>query len=80
MVSKETLIAVLAHGKEVTSGNAGDQAEIVLDETPFYGKSGGQVGDVGSLVKEDAQFEVADTLKIGQGLVIHKGRIRQGGI
>jgi len=80
LISNATVIAVLIDGKEVTSGNAGDQAEIVLDQTPFYGKSGGQVGDEGILVKGNSQFEVADTLKIGQGLVIHKGRFRQGGI
>ena len=78
LVSKAMVIAVLADGKEATSGTSGDQAEIVLDQTPFYGKSGGQVGDVGSLVKEHAEFEVTDTLKIGQGLIIHKGRFRQG--
>ena len=80
LVSKASVIAILVDGKEVTTGNAGGQAEVVLDRTPFYGKSGGQVGDAGSFLKGHAEFEVTDTLKIDQGLIIHKGHFMQGRI
>ena len=80
LVSQARVIALLVDGKEVRTAQARDKAEIVLDQTPFYGKSGGQVGDVGTLVKGHAEFEVTDTLKVGQGLLIHKGRFAQGSI
>ena len=54
-----------------------DEIRVVLDRTPFYGESGGQVGDVGRLVGEGFEFEVTDTQKDGQ-LVIHHGHLRQG--
>jgi alanyl-tRNA synthetase len=59
-----------------------DQIRVVLDRSPFYGESGGQVGDTGRLVGDDFEFKVADTQKDGQ-LIIHigdlaKGTIREG--
>ena len=80
LVSQGRIISLLVDGKETRAVKEGEQAEIVLDQTPFYGKSGGQVGDVGTLVKDRAEFEVTDTLKIGQGLMIHRGRLAQGSI
>ncbi|MCA9259717.1 MAG: hypothetical protein KDA61_10980, partial [Planctomycetales bacterium] len=50
---------------------------VVLDRTPFYGESGGQVGDVGILVGDDFEFEVTDTQKDG-ALFVHHGRLRRG--
>ncbi len=50
---------------------------VVLDRTPFYGESGGQVGDAGKLAGEDFEFEVTDTQKDG-GLVIHIGHLLKG--
>jgi alanyl-tRNA synthetase len=50
---------------------------VVLDRTPFYGESGGQVGDTGTIRGEGFEFEVADTQKDG-GLVIHSGHLRRG--
>ncbi|MCA9229443.1 MAG: alanine--tRNA ligase [Planctomycetales bacterium] len=55
----------------------GDAIRVVLDRTPFYGESGGQVGDVGRIVGEGFEFEVTDTQKDGQ-LVIHHGHLRKG--
>ncbi len=53
------------------------QVRVVLDRTPFYGESGGQVGDTGRLVGPDFVFEVTDTQKDGQ-LVIHSGHLQSG--
>jgi alanyl-tRNA synthetase len=50
---------------------------VVLDRTPFYGESGGQVGDAGTLVGQDFEFAVSDTQKDG-GLVIHEGHLVRG--
>jgi len=54
-----------------------EPVRVVLDRTPFYGESGGQVGDTGRLVGEGFEFEVTDTQKDGQ-LVIHFGHLRRG--
>ncbi len=80
LISKAKVVAVLVEGKEATSAKEGTPAEVVLDQTPFYGEAGGQVGDVGFFVKEDVRFDVTDTLKLGQGLIVHKGYCDQGSL
>jgi alanyl-tRNA synthetase len=57
--------------------NHADPVRVVLDRTPFYGESGGQVGDVGKLVGDGVEFEVIDTQKDG-ALFIHVGHLRKG--
>jgi alanyl-tRNA synthetase len=57
--------------------NHADPVRVVLDRTPFYGESGGQVGDVGKLVGDGCEFEVVDTQKDG-ALFIHVGHLRKG--
>ena len=54
-----------------------DVIRIVLDRTPFYGESGGQVGDIGKLTGEGFEFDVIDTQKDGQ-LFIHHGHLKKG--
>ena len=76
--SKAKVVAVLVDGKAATEINEGNQGEVVLNRTTFYGEAGGQVGDVGAIVKENVRFDVTDTLRIGQGLIIHKGCFSQG--
>ena len=71
--------AILKDGKEVGSLKAGDEAALVLNQTPFYGESGGQVGDTG-LIKgpKAALFRVTDTQKKLGDLFVHIGRVEQG--
>jgi len=57
----------------------GDEGQVVLDATPFYAESGGQVGDRGVLAAGDARFVVADTRKLGKSHV-HVGRLEGGAI
>ncbi len=49
--------------RRVTEAHDGDEVEIILDQTPFYAESGGQVGDKGELLGEASKFEVKDTMK-----------------
>ncbi|VEJ09105.1 alanine--tRNA ligase [Actinobacillus delphinicola] len=71
------ILALFVDGKEVEAVNAGEKAVIVLDNTPFYAESGGQVGDSGELFVGDAVFNVEDTQKYGQ-VFGHIGTVAQG--
>jgi alanyl-tRNA synthetase len=80
LFTKAKIEAMLVEGKETHSVNEGTQAEVVLDQTPFYGKAGGQVGDTGWLIKSETKFRVSDTLKYGQDLIVHKGQLEAGSL
>jgi alanyl-tRNA synthetase len=62
---------------KMTEVGRANLVRVVLDRTPFYGESGGQVGDTGKLVGADFEFEVTDTQKEG-GLVVHEGHLVRG--
>jgi alanyl-tRNA synthetase len=62
----------------VESLEAGDDGVVILDQTPFYAESGGQVGDTGLIECDGAVFEVHDTQKQGGKLFLHKGKVLQG--
>src|SRR5690606_31159946 len=53
------------------------EVQVVLDRSPFYGESGGQVGDTGEIVGDGFRFEVTDTQKNGD-LIVHIGHLREG--
>ncbi|MCG8565513.1 MAG: alanine--tRNA ligase [Desulfobacterales bacterium] len=64
--------------KELDRAVAGDDVEIVTQETVFYAESGGQAGDCGSMENGNCKIEIADTVKDPSGIVIHKGRVVSG--
>jgi alanyl-tRNA synthetase len=71
--------AIVKNGKEVKSLKAGDEAALVLNQTPFYGESGGQVGDQGIIQgPKGAVFRVTDTQKRLGDLLVHLGRVEKG--
>ncbi|HEV8662308.1 MAG TPA: alanine--tRNA ligase [Candidatus Methylomirabilis sp.] len=72
------ILAILRDGQPVSAAGPGEQVEIVLDRTPFYGESGGQVADRGRLSTENAEAEVLDVQKPLPGLYVHTVRVRQG--
>ena len=72
------VVALYVDGQAVNALQAGQDGVVVLDNTPFYAESGGQVGDVGVLRGSNAQFAVADTLKIKADVFGHHGRLQQG--
>jgi alanyl-tRNA synthetase len=80
-VDEATIVAVLKTDK-VEMLVEGEEGEVVLDQTPFYAESGGQVGDVGELVETGSGAEVLarvrDTYSPAQGLIVHKVTIERG--
>jgi alanyl-tRNA synthetase len=72
------IVALYRQGQPVESLQAGDEGLVVLDKTPFYAESGGQVGDCGQLTADGAVFAVTDTQKQGGNLFLHKGKLISG--
>ena len=70
--------ALVKDGKEVDSLKAGESGAIVLNQTPFYAESGGQVGDTGVMTGEGVRFRVTDTQKKAGDLFVHLGTVEQG--
>ncbi|HLV17130.1 MAG TPA: alanine--tRNA ligase [Pseudomonas sp.] len=74
-----TVLALFREGMKVDSLNAGEEGVVVLDQTPFYAESGGQVGDCGYLTLDGMRFDVRDTTKAG-GAVLHHGILDAGSL
>ncbi|HZV93524.1 MAG TPA: alanine--tRNA ligase [Caldimonas sp.] len=74
------VVAVYVDGSPVASARAGDDAVVVLDHTPFYAESGGQVGDRGELRNATSRMRVEDTVKIQATVFGHEGRVLEGEI
>ncbi len=72
------VLAIYKEGSSVSFIEAGDEAVVVLDQTPFYAESGGQAGDSGELLAANGTFVVADTQKIQAGVFGHKGILSSG--
>ncbi|HTP04456.1 MAG TPA: alanine--tRNA ligase [Nitrospirota bacterium] len=72
------IIAIIKGDKSVTEVREGDEAELIMDRTPFYAESGGQVGDKGDVLGEGAKFSVNDTVKPYEDLIVHRGRLKKG--
>ncbi|MBX3628494.1 MAG: alanine--tRNA ligase [Nitrosomonas sp.] len=75
---KGKILAIYKAGTSVDFIEAGDEAVIVLDHTPFYAESGGQAGDSGELMAANGTFAVADTQKIQADVFGHKGLLQSG--
>lgn len=72
--------AVYVDGVQVAEAHAGDDAVVVLDHTPFYAESGGQVGDAGELRNGTTRVVVADTIKIQADVFGHHGQVVEGSV
>lgn len=74
------ILKMIKEGEVISTANAGDYVELILDKTCFYAESGGQVGDSGSIVSKDgALLEVINTTKF-EDLFIHKCEVKEGDI
>jgi alanyl-tRNA synthetase len=74
------VLAILKGGVKSEIAKAGDTVELVLDQTPFYGESGGQVGDTGGLSGAGVKLEVLDVQKPAGGLFVHKAKVVSGSL
>jgi alanyl-tRNA synthetase len=72
--------AMVKDGKEVASLAKGDSGAVIVNQTPFYGESGGQVGDTGTMTGEGVRFRVTDTQKKAGDLLVHVGTVEQGAL
>jgi len=77
--TQTTISGLYIDGKPVSRIEAGDQAVVVLESTPFYGESGGQVGDTGVLQGKTTSFSVVDTQKSGATFT-HVGQVTEGAL
>ncbi|MDI6785506.1 MAG: alanine--tRNA ligase [bacterium] len=73
------VLKLFKNKKEVSRAFEGEEAELVLDVTPFYGESGGQAGDRGFISSKNVKIQIEDTQKINK-IIIHKGKIIEGQI
>ncbi len=74
------IIGLFMEGEAAESLKEGDEGIVVLEKTPFYGESGGQVGDCGSISTEQGVFEVVNTQKQGGDLFLHRGKLLSGSL
>ncbi|KOP55547.1 alanine--tRNA ligase [Pseudomonas tremae] len=74
-----TVVALYKEGLSVTHLSEGEEGVVILDSTPFYAESGGQIGDSGFLLAGDARFDVSDTTKTG-GAFLHHGVVASGSL
>jgi len=74
---KAQVLYILKHGKKTDKAKHHDDIELILNKTCFYAESGGQIGDTGSISKEDCEIQVKDTYKISDAF-IHKAKVSKG--
>ncbi|NKJ05809.1 alanine--tRNA ligase [Rhizobium sp. SG741] len=72
--------AIVRDGAAIDSASAGDKVQIVVNQTPFYGESGGQMGDTGVISGDSGKLVVGDTQKKGEGLFVHSAEVSEGTI
>ncbi|MFO1116478.1 MAG: alanine--tRNA ligase [Beijerinckiaceae bacterium] len=74
------LTAILVDGAETQSATQGQRASVIVNQTPFYGESGGQVGDSGAIVGPAVRFRVENTVKKLGDLIVHEGVVEDGAL
>lgn len=72
--------AIVRDGASVASAAVGDKVQVIVNQTPFYGESGGQMGDTGVITSETAKIEISDTQKKGEGVFVHIGSVIEGSL
>lgn len=70
--------SILIDGEEVDQVSSGQECMLILKETPFYGESGGQIGDIGTITKDGNTLQITDSKKGPNGIVLHHGKVLEG--
>ena len=78
--TESEIVAIICDSESVTRATEGDEVIVFLNQTPFYGESGGQVGDIGTLVNSNSTLNVIDTQKPSPDLIAHKCKVVKGEI
>jgi alanyl-tRNA synthetase len=78
--AKAAVKALIVNGARAARAQRGDKVEVITDATPFYGESGGQVGDQGTIASQNSRVLVKDAQRPVQGLVTHVGEVTEGAI
>lgn len=75
---KSTILSLLVNDDSVDTVQEGQEAGLVLADTPFYGEMGGQVGDTGEIRGPAGRFTVTDTIRIPPDIIVHQGKVAGG--
>lgn len=78
LAEQAKITGLFKNGVSVDALSTGEDGVVVLDKTPFYAESGGQIGDVGEIIADANVFTVSDTQKQGNHLFLHKGQVSTG--
>lgn len=70
--------AIVKDGASVESAASGDEVQVIVNQTPFYGESGGQMGDAGTISGDNVKLSVSDVQKKGDGLFVHIAKVESG--
>ncbi len=76
--SEGIVLSLIKKGNEVNEINEGDEVGLVTNQTPFYGESGGQIGDTGFISSNNSTFQVTDTQKKLGDIFVHQGKLTKG--
>jgi alanyl-tRNA synthetase len=80
IAATSSVLALIKEGREVATATEGDELMILVEQTPFYGESGGQIGDAGVIENENLFVEVVDTVMPLPEVILHKGIIKKGSL
>lgn len=75
---KATIVRLVVEGGETETIEAGQEAGIILDTTPFYGEMGGQLGDTGEILGTTGRFSVTNTVRVPPDVIVHQGKVIEG--
>ena len=80
MQTSSKVVALLHDGEQVSQARVGEQVEILTETTPFYGESGGQAGDIGSICADGLKVDIIETRKPLPELIVHVGKVTEGAL
>jgi alanyl-tRNA synthetase len=78
VAGEATLKGILIKGRRADRISAGEEGELTFDRTPFYGESGGQLGDTGFVTSNSSRAQILDTQRPVHGLIVHKAKVLEG--